>query len=333
MFGIETYEILLLIRQLGFSLAGAAALWGVVFSVKDFHCGDQECLIYDWIASKLFYLIAGGTTLGGLAYIFLGEIAWAHEGVVVEATIREISAALTLTLPIVIVVTMVVGLAWWLRHSWPKIFDNYMTPLYIFLFICFFVLTALNAWNGEIFSRVQMFYFAHGFHSIFTLGTVLVLDFLFLLASRSRALKEHLFPLFPTISKVVWVGLAFDFAAALLIIEFFEITEKFLFMQTVIGILIINGVFLSGPLTKKMLAALQSDSAEPEERWQTLASLAGTVSVTSWVTITTVDFFADLTINYTTLLIGYVLVILALFVGHELIRRLEESKEPPLYIH
>lgn len=332
MFGIETHEILLLLKQLGIVIAGAAALWGAIFSRKDFSCGEKECILYDWVAQKLALLVFGGVALASLAFVFAQTFfAYAHEGIVIAPTFLETQAAFGILAPLLILILLLTLTGAFLYSFKRELFDRYMTRFFIAEFILLFIASSLTGWTGAL-GGEQLFFFAHGFHSIFTLGTVIVLDFLFILSERSPILKQHIFPLFPTISKVVWVGLAFDFASSLLILSQFEVTQKFLFMQTVIGILIINGVMLSGPITKKILSLIK-EGKELTGGWSKWASAAGTISISSWLTITVVDFFEHLTLDYFTLLLLYLLLITVLFLGHEGMERYQKAKEAPLSVH
>ncbi|MEX0934946.1 MAG: hypothetical protein WDZ70_01295 [Candidatus Paceibacterota bacterium] len=332
MFGIETYEIILLFKQLGIVIAGAAALWGAVFSRRDFSCGTRECIIYDWIAGKLTLLVFAGVALATIAIVFGQTFSvYAHEGIVLVPTLGEIQAALGILFPLMLVILCVTLIGFFFYTFNRRRFDAYMTEFLVLEFVLLFIASSLTGWTGSL-GGEQIFFFVHGFHSIFTLGTVIVLDALFLLSERSRHLKQHIFPLFPMISKVIWIGLAFDFLSSLLVINQFEVTAKFLFMQTVIGILIINGVMLSGPITKKILSLLREGKELPQ-KWNTWASVAGTISITSWLTITVVDFFEHLTLDYVTLLLLYLLLITILFIGHEALERYEKRREAPRAVH
>lgn len=332
MFGIEIYEVILLLKQLGVVVAGAAALWGIIFSRMDFRCGERECILYDWVAQKLALLVFGGVALATLAFAFAQVFfVHAHEGIAIAPTLLETQAAFGLLGPLLILILLITLVGAFLYTFKPRVFDRYMTRFFIAEFVLLFIAASLTGWTGDL-GREQLFFFAHGFHSIFTLGTVIVLDYLFLLSERSPILKQHIFPLFPSISKVIWVGLAFDFLSSLLILNQFEVTEKFLFMQTVIGILLINGVMLSGPITKKILSLIQ-EGKELTGKWSKWASAAGTISISSWLTITVVDFFEHLTLDYLTLLLLYFLLITILFIGHEGMERYQKKKSPPVMVH
>ena len=329
MFGAEFYEVILFVKQFGFVLAGGAALWGLVFSRMDFACGKNACLIYDWIALKLFSIFIGGVILGGIGLLtgLLLAPAHAHEGIVILPNVAETVAALLMSAPLFLVLVVCSLAALFIKHRDPAKFSRLLTSFFAASFVLLFILTSLTAWGEGL--RENLFFIGHGFHSIFTLGSVLVLDFLFLLSRNSSHLKEHIYPLFPTISKVVWAGLFFDFLSAYLILPEFVITQKFFFMQTVIGVLIINGVILSGPLARKLMGSIRQAPAA-DEKWRTAANAAGAISITSWMTITFVDFFKNLSLAYSTLLGSYLLLILIVFSLHHLFEKFEEGRKAPV---
>jgi hypothetical protein len=326
MVGIEVYEIVLFVKQLGFVLAGAASLWGFIFSLKDFTCGENECILYDWIALRLFTLFIGGLTLGALG--LLGALSMltthAHEGIVILPDKTETLTALLMSAPILLILIAGTIIIMYMRHRHPENFSRLITPFFAFSFVGLFILASLTAWGDGL--RENLFFIGHGFHSIFTLGSVLVLDSLFLLSRKSNHLKSHIYPLFPTISKVIWAGLFFDFLSSYLILPEFVITQKFFFMQTVIGILIINGVILSGPIARKLIATV---GKELQGKWRIAANIAGAISITSWMTITFVDFFKNLSLGYLSLVGSYLLLILFVFSMHYLLEKFEEEKSAP----
>jgi hypothetical protein len=284
---------------------------------------------------RLFYLVLGGTILASVSHFAILSIAgaWrahAHEGISVAPAPAEITAVLpALTALFVFLLAATLGMVLLRRASEEK-FSYAITPFYAVAFVVAFVTTSLSAWRG-IFDPLQIFHFMHGFHSIFTLGSVIVLDFLFLISSRSEVLKQHVYSLFPTISKTVWAGLAIDFLSVFLIAEFFAPTGKFLFTQTVVAILIVNGTILSGPIARRMMASVAAGGRRVEKRWRRAGSVAGALSITSWLTITSLDFFRHLTLNYGALLALYLSVFLLALAGHRVFEVWEQKRTPALF--
>jgi len=335
MFGIELTEFLLFGKQVGIAIAGAAALWGFIFSQKDFHCGgDSKCVIYDWIAVRLMPLFLIGVAIGTASYLglLMTVEAAAHQGIAYLPGTTEVVASFPILTPLFYVLILATIIALSLPDKGGDKYANWITYFYGAMFVVCFAITSFPAWRGEIDAR-QLFYAGHGFHSIFTVGSVIVLDYLYIMSTRAKILKEHIFALFPTISAVVWFGLAFDLLSSLLIIEGFEPTTKLIFMQTVIGILVINGAFLSGPLARRMLSSAKQGGEQVVGGWKLWANIAGAISIVSWLTITFVDSFENLTFSYTEYFAIYTLAILLAIAGHAFMEWMEERTEPPAFVH
>lgn len=333
MFGIEISEVFLFLKQLGFALAGASALWGAILSRKDFHCGEKGCLIYDWLSLRLLGLLAAGTAISAIAFLALLKIfpVYAHEGIAVFPTAGETISGLLFTGPILLIGIFLTLAGLFVKKINPSKFAEYLTSFFVIQFIIFFVLASVPAVTQDFDSR-QVFFIGHGFHSIFTLGSVIVLDFLFLTSKRSSHLVQHVVPLFPTISKIIWVGFGFDLLSATFILPLAEITSKVVFMQTVVGILLINGVLLSGPIARRIMKAVGT-GGDLSAKWEKFGDLAGTISITSWATITAVDSFQHLSLSYGVLLGSYAAVMILLYFGHRFISERQKKLMPPVFIH
>ncbi|PIR82847.1 hypothetical protein COU20_00285 [Candidatus Kaiserbacteria bacterium CG10_big_fil_rev_8_21_14_0_10_59_10] len=319
MFGITFLELVLFGQQFGLALAGAASLWGFVFILKGtrYHHGDT-CVTFDWLARKLLYLLYAGAAIAILSWavLLMAMPAYAHEGIVIVPELAERTAALKLTTPVFVAWMLLLLPLGLLSHVTPAQFHRRLTLFYAVHFAVILFLISIPAWTGSMSLR-QFFFIGHSAHSIFTLGTVLVLDFLFLISKSSLHLKRHIYPLFPTISKVILVGLGIDFlSVALVFSEAIALTPKFFFMQTIVGILLINGSLLAGPLTRRLIAAAKSGSGKLGRRWEFLGDVAGTISITSWFTITFVDYFAELSLGYGGLLLIYACVLFAAIAVH-----------------
>ena len=61
------------------------------------------------------------------------------------------------------------------------------------------------------------------------------------------------------------------------------------------------------------------------KKWVTIASVAGVISVVSCSTTTFVDFFEHLTLGYPQFLLIYAGLIVVLYLGYELIERLQKK--------
>ena len=333
MFGAELSEFLLFARQFGLVLVGAASLWGFVFTRWTRHRSfEKDCLVYDWIGMKLLlpFFIGVGITI--LTWILLTgfNVAGAHEGIILVLSHNVITQQAESAGPFLLIWLGVL----FFSLLWKKVshasFSKNMEWFYAthFLFALFFMF--FFAWTGE-WNKEQLFYLGHSIHSIFTLGTVLILDFLFITSQFSTILKQHVYPLFPTLSKVILVGLGIDFiSVALVFNEAVQLTPKFFFMQTLIAILIINGILLAGPLSRRMMNSQKEGGKRISLSWEKIGGIAGIISVVSWSTVTFVDFFANLTLTYTQLMGLYLALILILYLGHILMERF--AKQVPVFL-
>lgn len=328
--GIEFKDLILLLKQLGLAIMGAAALWGFIFSIRDSkHTDSKRWIIDDWISIRIFNLFLFGTVLATICYFILIPTinALAHEGIAVKATTPEIIATIPLMSVLYAILLFLSFIMIRLQRKDEEKFSYLLTPFYLTSFLLAMIMTSFSAWRG-MFDNIQIFHFMHGFHSIFTLGSVIVLDFLFLISSNSELLKQHIYKMFPVISKVIWVGLSFDFISVFLISDHFVVTEKFLFTQTVIAILIINGVILSGPIARKMMKASIEKDEHITKNWRNWGNVCGALSITSWITITSLDFFTNLNLNYGQLLITYLTFFIIAFVGHIIFEEKEKRRSP-----
>jgi hypothetical protein len=319
MFGGTFEELLFFGRQFGFSLAGAAALWGFVFwRFRHKDKREPQCLMFDWIAGKLFLLLSLGIFAGFASFVVLQLLspAYAHEGIVLTLESHLGSAALQFMWPFYLAsfAVCIAGIALW--RARPKLFLEKLGILYAVQFVLAFSILSVPAWTGKL-DFAQVFFAGHSVHSIFTLGTVIVLDYLIIVSKNSKILQQHVFPLFPTLSKVIWAGLALDFlSVALVFDQAISLTPKFFFMQTAIGILIINGVFLVGPITRKMLASVSGKGAAVTPTWMLLAGISGVISICSWSFNTFIDSFHALTFSYWQFMLLYIGLLGTAFVGH-----------------
>ncbi|MDA1337329.1 MAG: hypothetical protein O3C23_00975 [bacterium] len=328
MFGIELSELFLFARQLGLVLIGAASLWGFVLTRWTRHRSfEKDCLVYDWIGAKLLLPFFMGVAATLLSWVLLTSfnLAKAHEGIILASSQNLATQQGEAAGPFLFIWLLVLFFGLLLKKMRPASFSQNMEWFYgvHFLFALFFM--SFFAWTGE-WNKEQLFYLGHSIHSIFTLGTVLILDFLFITSKFSAILKQHVYPLFPTLSKVILVGLGIDFiSVALVFNEAIQLTPKFFFMQTIIGILIINGVLLAGPLSRRMLHSQKEGGKRISLSWEKIGGIAGIISVASWSTVTLVDFFANLTLTYIQLLVFYLVLVLVLYLGHTLMERFQEK--------
>ena len=331
MFGMEVSEFYAFLLQLGLAVSGAAAMWGLVFAIKArTDQSDVSRIIYHWTAQRLKYLFYGSSILSIIGWLlitrWLAIHVHAHEGIRLIPDLAERTAAISYITPLMIGWMVLLAGTAFLHLFKQTRFHQFLPSLFaVHLVLVVIIISFSSAWTGEL-SREKLFFILHNVHSILTVGTVIVLDYLFLSARSAYALQRHIIPLFPMISKVIWIGLGLDFlSVALVFPDAVSYTSTFFFAQTVIGILIINGVLLAGPITRKMLESLTHGIESMHWRWLLVADVAGAISITSWVAITFVDFFENLTLSYPVLMAIYVSVIIIGLAGHTLWQWLDKD--------
>ncbi|MFT7557365.1 MAG: hypothetical protein ACI83D_000028 [Planctomycetota bacterium] len=337
MFGIEWVELIQFFKQLGLALSGAASLWGMFFVYQGKRKGQSAAssILHEWMSRKLILPLFGGMVLAiGSWFVLQFGIAEAHEGIRILPTLAHTKEVTSLLAPLVAVWLLFGGVSLFSHKFKLDMCGRNIGWLHLVNFIFVSVIMSIVA-ISDVSTKEVLFFWFHGYHSIFTLGTVLILDYLFLSTKSSVIAQQHLFPFFPLISKVIWVGLALDLFSVFLILPDALILEpRFFFSQTVVGILIINGVLLSGVITRRILGSLSEGGKALTQRWVTFADIAGTISVTSWLSITFVDFFSNLTLTYVQLLGIYTGIVLILYAGHALWEH-ADKKDPEFarYVH
>jgi hypothetical protein len=304
MFEVSIFEIVAFVRQLSGALAGAAGLHGwLLFNRK--HEKLSRLIEPVMIGAAVMYLVAW---LVG----FVGHsLAEAHVGISLEPAAADIARSYMVQLPLVIVLLALLGTSLRGLIRAPR--------LYHFLYFVVMSLLISTYAVSDHLGLQQVSYIWHGWHSILTLGTVLVLDYLFFACRHSRKLLAKLTESFDRFTVLILSGLAIDIMSTYLILdEALRLDTRFFFMQTVVGILLINGILLSGPLTRRAAVYLKKERKIPV-RLQAILGLFGTISFVSWNTITFLDFVPNISLPYAALAAIYLAVIAGGFATHLII--------------
>lgn len=311
-FGIEIGEVWRLIQQIGFVLAGSASLWGFFYSIKMGKATGRYRAGLELIVSRIMPFLVVGLVIGLVGWYLVGlefpPVLQSHEGISLEHGVGEITEAMRLKQPFAALAAALVALGLIFRN----LRRRFTAPFYLSTFILSSVLVSLPAWTGEALSGEQVSVYLHGWHSILTLGTVIMVDYLFHLSDKNELIRRSLYPNFDSMSRVIWLGLGIDFLSAFLIFpEALSFTPKFYFMQTLVGIIIINGVLLSGPCTKKLVSLIRSDEScrQLAGGWAPAAGISGVISIVSWSSITVLDFLSGLTLSFLQLALIYLTII------------------------
>jgi len=328
MFDIQAVEIFSFIKQLGLAVAGASALWGLVLLRGAKQADDLEKReVCNQLAEKVLLPFGLGTLLsilGWIALFFVSPVATvAHEGIVLDPYMYENINGFGF---INILFVFLALLSAWMFGSYQRSrisFNRNVRKFYTGLLAVISVLVGVPVWTGS-FGIEQLFFFGHNFHSIITVGTVLLLDYMFFTTESSPIIKRQLYPLLPTASKAIWIGLSIEFLSVSLIFgEALTLTPKFFFMQTIIAVLIINGAFLAGPVNRKLMDSVSGNgSGKLIRRWKLIAGITGVISISSWMTITFLDFIKNTTASYLQLGVAYIGVIALVYVGYQVVERL-----------
>jgi hypothetical protein len=321
MFGVTFPELVRFFIQFGVAVGGAASLWGFVFSWKSQKSADpifkkfSELLIWLFLGGFLFFLF---NWLVGFAFIFVPQAA-AHEGIIIYPSLDYIRSGFSANLiPVIFLIFFGITnihLYFFYREKW----DKYSLVLWGAQFLLFSAIASLGVFTGSL-DRQQLFFSFHNWHSILTLGSVIVVDYLFLVTFRMHTHKKSLYSFFPIISLFIWIGLGVDFLSNLLIFEEgFRISDQFLFIQTVIAIIITNGAVLSGRINDVLINFNWLEKRElVNPVLKRVISVSGSISIVSWLTITFVDFF-EFPLRYWQFFSLYAFFILTAYLIHDII--------------
>ncbi|MEX0878089.1 MAG: hypothetical protein WDZ40_04550 [Candidatus Spechtbacterales bacterium] len=282
------------LTQASLAVAGAACLWGYVFSRKA-ATGDKNKKKYWDLSAGLFFLFAGSFSFFVVGWWFMAlfvypTLIYGHEGVV-HTTQDFIRAGFQAGLPIVVLATITgfAGILAFIKKA--EYFKGIAHKFFAVQFILLSVILALSSYTGTV-GRLQLSYILHNWHSIITLGTVVVVDFLFLYTLHKDSLKRVLYPAYPVMSAFIWIGLGMDFISSGLFNNFDPIhNTQFVFNQIVIAIIIMNGALLSVYLNDAFTSLIKKTKVnKPSEALEEIVRISGSVSIVSWVTITFLDF-------------------------------------------
>ncbi len=326
MAGIEIHELLIFLRQFGLVISGAAAFWGAVFLLISRRSTGRKAALWHGAAQKLLWIFFPAILFYSTSSILLFVeqclfCTYAHEGISLPHTTGEsLKMILQKQYPF-FAAMFVFSLFGFVAFAFSKTRRLFLKNLwgYGFLFAAISLLL-IFPWEASDLLRKSASIALHSWHSILTLGSVIVADYIFIIFGRNfLAIIPRIFRL---ITKGIWLGLGLDFiSSALVFEEAFLPNARLFFMQTIIGILMINGAILSGPITYHLLR-LRSYKMPLPTATQRIMGISGSISLAGWLSITAVDIFRNITLSYTQLLAGYFLFVIILFTGRNIIHHL-----------
>lgn len=322
MFGIESTEIFLLMRLLGLGVAGAAAFWGLVFLfIASKTQKQEEVILWKITAQKLLLLFFPSILVYAIGWsiVAVKQCAFcvrAHEGISIAQKASELSLSIQAQYPFFVLLIAIGVISFGMFLFAHTFLFHHLFWIYCVSFLLASILL-FHSWGTFDSLRQSISFGLHNWHAILTIASVVVSDFLYMM------LRTQIQPLFGRIFAMItlgiWVGLGLDFLSSGLIFdEEFVATDKFLFSQTLIGILIINGVILSGPMARALLAA----GSRVPLKLNMIMGFLGSISIVGWLGNGALDTFRSLTLSYWELFGFYALFVIIAFLGHELIERL-----------
>jgi len=322
MFGITLTEFLLFLREFGIAIAGAASLWGLLFWFLSQKVREKrEAALWHGASQKLLWMFFSGLFFYSMLWIILAVLecifcVQAHEGISLPQTADQLTLSMRAQYP-----AFVTLLGFWASGLVLLCIARRFLLTHLHFGYGFVFLTTsgflLYPWGGLASFTHVVSNALHSWHSILTLGSVIIIDFLYIsLRHNLRSLHAKIFVF---VTKGIWIGLGLDFLSAGLIFqEVFEPTAKLFFAQTLIAILIINGVMLSGPIARAILSFQEhAKHSEIPSKLHQVVGISGSISLASWITVKAIDGFRDLTLSYGELFGLYIIFIAAIFILRE----------------
>ncbi len=312
------------IIQISAAVVAASSMWGGVLMLRNRFSKHPNPHVME-IVRRLLLLFVPALIVFLLSWwfsaIYLFPLtAFAHEGIVIKPTFDAIRDGFAFGLPLVglLMLVSIVTLSLYLGEHFNRHrkFEKWGGWLFLAQFAVMFSIMAFIVWTGT-WDKHQIFFTLHSIHSILTLGTVLTVDFLYIISQHHGEMKRIVYRFFPVMSAAIWIGLGIDFFSVTLIFkEAFHVTPQLLFTQTVVGIIVLNGALLSGRINDAMKNLIHRDRVLPlSPKYHTLFGISGAISITSWLTIYILDFL-KFNFTYMQFLMSYIAIIFALFLIH-----------------
>ena len=299
-YGVTIPELFRFVAQVGLAIAGAAALWGLVFTFVASKSEGEDKAGARAISGLLMRLGILGSVLFVVVYwleelFIFGASALGHEGVTIREVPHDlIRAGLAASMPMVVALMVLVSIGGWLYFKHREHFLHAAKEFFLLQLLLVTGLMYFGTYTLELFSGEQIFYFFHSWHSVFTVGSVVVVDVLYIGTLRRDDCRRVLYRKFPWISNAIWLGLGLDFLNNMLVYDVHDWTlPVFTYTQIVVAVIIINGTLLSGRINEALIELFQPDGsvAHFDEKTEKIISLSGAISIVSWLTITFSDFF------------------------------------------
>ncbi len=311
--------------QLCLAITGASAFWGYILTRRAKrdadHKGEYEKIIE--IMAKIFSFSATLFLLFWfLASNFIFQaVSFAHEGIKIDPTNEYIRAGFSANTFFVFFffILVLIGIKYLIFNK--ARFQKLAPKLFLIQFLLVAIIISIQVLKPT-FDKEQLFFIFHNFHSIFTLASVVLIDILYLTTFKHNNLKLIVYNFFPLMSIGIWIGLGLDFASVFLILpEALILSPQFFFSQTVVAIIIFNGTLLSGRVNDYLIDGLKPESVRKfKTSFKQIFHWSGSISIVSWLTIYTVDFF-KFNVGFLVLFLSYLALIFLARAVYEIINR------------
>ncbi len=326
-------DFIRLLIQFCLAIAGASAFWGYILTRRARRDPDHQS---DY--EKIIELVAKISALSSLLFLlfwFLASnfifqaVSLAHEGIKMNPMNEYIRAGFSANTFFVFFfsILVLIGIKYLIFNK--ARFQKLAPKLFLIQFLLIAIIISIQVLKPA-FDKEQLFFIFHNFHSIFTLASVVLIDILYLTTFKHNNLKPIVYNLFPWMSVGIWIGLGLDFASVFLILPgAFLLNSQFFLSQSVVAIIILNGTLLSSRANDYLIDSLKPEGARKfKTSFEQIFHWSGSISIVSWLTIYSVDFF-KFNASFPVLFLSYIVFIfLARFVYEIINRKFLKSGSP-----
>ncbi len=319
MYTSEFVAGILFLEQMGLALAGAAAFWGFYLAsntdTTDAHNPAESMAL----SRKLSIPFFAGALLGVTAWII--RISSGTQFFAKTKFLNPIKDTIPVTQGISIVwflfFAFVIGYAFfsWYRRRAP-IRIKLLPTLHLVSFIfCFLLLSFPTTLSQTIIDK--FFFIKKGFPLIFTVGTVVLIDFIFFYSRKTIAQKKVAYPLLQLMEKLVILGLGLS-----LFFEWADITKnivnhRFFFIQTINVLIILNAALLSRTITNKLNSNLEKGESWLTKGWERVFEFSNILGFSAWTTISYLAFLPNyVPVYYMPLMIFFIIKTIFVYGGY-----------------
>lgn len=268
----------------GVAISGAAALWGWIFAYKA-RVNEKSQKQWTQLSSKMMYPLLIGFVMMVLGWGLFSAtspfLSYAYEGVdfaMPELDYVHLHDAGLIPFMLLIVFTAL-GIGY-LRGN-----DKIPASKFEWFYFFEFAFISLIAFIPMFIFLEESFYLSiHAWLTIFTFGTVVLAGYLFVMVQRRPDLLDEFLETTDLINKIVWFGLGLEFLNSFTILEEqLILSPRFYFLQIIVAIIILNGVLILEPATRRLREKTISKG------WDNALLVGGAIGFSSWFTLIFID--------------------------------------------